>query len=182
MLRSTQLRSTTHGFSVVDSLFILVVAGIIALTGYSLLNHHTKKTTAPIHTASVVKTTSSASATNAYAILSPATVASKTAECSQQLTFDSNGDSGPITCPDGDLNLTEWNALAALEPSIFTLGPSPTVAQVQAALCADTNDSDSDANTSNSKIIEMTVYHIAQLYYGWSFTSDPTVVLSNGSC
>jgi hypothetical protein len=119
---------------------------------------------------------------NPFAVLSPASVASKTAECSQQVSYSSNGNSGPIQCSNGDLNVLEWNTLAALEPSVMTLGYGATAAQVQSALCKDASDSSSDANTSNSNIIEGTTYHIAALYYGWSFSSDPSAVLSNGTC
>src|SRR5665213_850368 len=100
-----------------------------------------------------------------YATLSPATVPSKTAECNQPITFAGNGNSGPVTCGNGDLNATEWNALAALEPTVMSLGYGPTASQVQTALCNDANASNSDANTKNSLIVEATVYQITALYY-----------------
>jgi hypothetical protein len=115
-------------------------------------------------------------------VLSPATVAPKIAECSQKLTYASNGDSSPIQCSNGDLNVLEWNALSALEPSVMTLGYNATESQVESALCSDAGDSDSDANTNASNIIETTTYQISALYYGWNFSSNPAAELSNGTC
>jgi hypothetical protein len=129
-------------------------------------------------------TTSTAAglSTNPYATLSPATVESKKAECSQAVTFASDGNSTPITCSNGDLNVTEWNALATLEPTVLSLGYNATVAQVQTALCNDVNLTRSDANTDNATVIEATVYQIAALYYGWNFTTNPTTVLGTSNC
>ena len=108
-------------------------------------------------------------------MLSPATVPSKTAECSQSVTYASNGVPGPVQCSNGELNSTEWNALAALEPSILKLGSNVNAGQVQSALC-------NDVATNISNPIELTVYQIARLYYGWNFSNNPSVVLTNGTC
>ncbi|HUC87569.1 MAG TPA: hypothetical protein VMR95_00265 [Candidatus Binatia bacterium] len=158
---------------------VAAVILVILLLAIHFVTHSGSPSNKPSLSASSTTTpTSSAPATNAtspYATLSPATVASKAAECNQTVAFSSNGDSGPVTCPNGDLNVDEWNVLAALEPSVFVLGYGASAAQVQAALCADVG-----ANVSNP--IEATVYQIAALYYGWNFTSNPSVVLTNGTC
>ena len=112
---------------------------------------------------------------SAYAVLSPATVPSKTVECAQSITYAGNGVPGPVQCSNGGLNSTDWNALAALEPSSLKLGYNANPSQVQTALCNDVS-----ANISNP--IELTVYQIASLYYGWSFSTNPSVVLTNGTC
>lgn len=110
-----------------------------------------------------------------YKILSPATVPPKVPECSQPISFSSNGNSGPVSCANGYLNTKEWHALVGLEPKIMTLGYGPTAAQVQSTLCADVH-----ANISNP--IEETAYRISSLYYGWHFSSDPSIVIQNGTC
>lgn len=126
---------------------------------------------------SISSSTSAVGSSNSpvYATLPPAAVPSKVAECSQQITFTSNGDSGPVQCGNGDLNITEWNSLSALEPSVMKLGYNATSVQVRSALCADVH-----ANISNP--LEETAYHISVLYYGWHFTIDPSIVIQNGTC
>jgi hypothetical protein len=133
------------------------------------------------NTASVSGRPSSAPS-NAYAALSPATVPSKAAECAQVLTFNSNGTSGPLTCAGGELNVTEWEALSALEPTVLTLGYGASAPQVQTALCNDVSVSQSDANTQNANLVEQNAYQMAALYYGWVFSANPSAVLTSGGC
>jgi len=155
----------------------IILGAILLVVHYS--NKSSSKTSA---TQSSTTVNQPGNSSNPYAVLAPATVPSKTAECSTPISFQTNGDSGPIQCANGDLNATEWNALAALEPSVLGLGYSPSENQVEADLCSDANASNSDANTKNSAIVEQTVYQIASLYYGWSFPSSPVVVLTSGRC
>jgi hypothetical protein len=157
---------------------------IMALISFSIFHHlhHNQNTTASNNSSRATTSSAAGLSTNQYATLSPATVPSKAAECSQQVTFSSNGNSGPVQCSNGDLNVTVWNALATLEPSVLSLGYSASVSQIETALCNDVKSSQSDANTNNSSVIEATVYQISALYYGWNFPTDPTIVLSNGSC
>jgi hypothetical protein len=177
-----KLHEETAGMTTLDIVIGVLVLIVISSIGLFVLQneHPTKKTAAS--TTAAQSGTSAGTAATPYAVLSPATVASKTAECSQQITYASNGNSGPVTCANDDLNVLEWNALAALEPTVMSLGYNATAAQVQSALCADAKDSSSDANTSNSNIIEATTYQISALYYGWHFSPDPSAVLSNGTC
>jgi hypothetical protein len=169
------------GFAGFAAVFAILVLFVVALAGYFVFHelHATPSTVSgPAKSTAPAPSTN----TNAYAVLSPATVPSKVPECSTPVTFQTNGNSGPVQCANGDLNATEWNALSALEPTVMSLGYSATAAQVQAALCSDANASNSDANTKNSFIVEGTVYQISALYYGWNFPSNPSAVLSNGSC
>jgi hypothetical protein len=179
MAMKHKLRSTTAGFVLYEAILALGILIIVGLTGYFILHglHATAKT-APTSTSKAATTPSA----NSYAVLSPATVPSKVPECAAPISFQSNGNSGPVQCSSGDLNATEWNALAALEPSVMSLGYSATSAQVQNALCADASASSSDANTKNSNVVETTVYQITALYYGWNFASNPSAVLTNGTC
>jgi hypothetical protein len=107
-------------------------------------------------------------------ILPPATVPPKVDECSQQLTFGADGNVGPITCTNSDLNVLAWQQMAAGNPLVMTLGPYATPSQVEEALCADLRNSTIPIATS--------AYRISALYYGWSFGIDPSSVLINGGC
>ncbi|HEY1645772.1 MAG TPA: hypothetical protein VGF75_05385 [Candidatus Saccharimonadales bacterium] len=164
------------GYTVIEATIVIVVAALVIFCGYLVFNHGSKKTptTSPPASQSQGSSTTS-STTSAYAVLAPATVPSKTAECSQAISYASNGVPGSIQCANGDLNATDWQALAALEPNVLSLGYGASESQVQSTLCSDV-----EANISNP--IEETVYQIATLYYGWNFPSNPSVVLSNGTC
>jgi hypothetical protein len=171
--------SSSAGFVVFGVILMLLVLLVIAVTGYFIFHdNHSHSPAASSTTSSQATSTPK----NSYATLSPATVPSKAPECSTPISFQGNGNSGPIQCPNGDLNVTEWNALSALEPTVMSLGYSASASQVQAALCKDATASASDANTTNSFIVEGTVYQITALYYGWSFPSNPSAILSSGSC
>ncbi len=164
---------TLAGFIVAIMIAGLIVFGI----------EQSIKSTAVPNTVNPNQTASSNPNTfNSYAILSPATVPSKVAECSTNISFATNGTSGPITCPNGDLNVSEWKALATVEPSVMTLGYTPSLSQVEAAICSDVRNTKSDSNTNNANLIEAVVYRISALYYGWTFSSDPTTVLNTPNC
>lgn len=160
------------GFGITELLIAVAILAIIVVGGLLVYKHDNKAPAGQSHT---VNTQTIPAANSAYAVLSPATVPSKTAECSLGITYGSNGVPGPVQCSNGDLNSTEWNALAALEPSVLILGYNVNASQVQTALCNDVA-----ANISNP--IELTVYQIAGLYYGWNFSTNPSVVLTNGTC
>jgi hypothetical protein len=157
--------STGLGVLLILSVIILVLVVYLVIGQPSKITYHNPATTA----------SSSTSSSNAYTVLPPATVPPKTPECTQTVTYDSSGASGPVTCSNGDLNSLEWNSLSALEPSVMKLGYSATSAQVQSALCADV-----EQNISNQ--IELISYQISSLYYGWNFSSNPSAVITNGTC
>jgi len=164
------------GFTISEILVAAVACLVVVIIGLTL-QHKLQATNAKAQNSTTHNSATSTGTRNSneYAILAPATVPPKSPECHQQLTFSSGGDSGPVTCANGDLNVTEWNSLDTLEPTALTLGYNATISQVQTALCADVH-----ANVSNA--IEETVYQIASLYYGWHFTGNPSSVLTNGTC
>ncbi|MGH7142047.1 MAG: hypothetical protein ACREF5_01045 [Candidatus Saccharimonadales bacterium] len=168
------------GFVVSDVLFGICIVVVLAVVG-SLLYVGLQSKTA---SAPGVKqpSPSNSSSAGSYAVLSPATVPSKTPECNLPITYSSDGNLGSLTCSGGELNVTAWEALAALEPQVMTLGYSATISQIQSALCADATDSNSDANTTSSSVIEGSTYQISALYYGWNFSPNPDVILNNGNC
>lgn len=160
---------------------IIVVAIILGLFGFFLYNNSKQKYLYNVSSQQSSSTAASSSSSPnqttsvSYTTLSPAQVPSKVAECSQTVTYSSNGNSGPVQCSNGDLNVQEWTALAALEPTVMKLGYSATSSQVQSALCNDVSE-----NISNP--IEETVYQISSLYYGWHFSSNPEADITNGTC
>jgi Tfp pilus assembly protein PilV len=170
------LNDNQTGFTLAEiivAVFLLIVLAI----GLHFVTHrgHPANNTSKVGNSTTTSTSSAVSNSRLYSTLSPANVPPKAPECHQQLTFSSNGDPAPLTCNEGEINVLAWNALAALEPSVFNLGYNATAAQVQASLCADVK-----ANISNP--IEESSYQIAALYYGWSLTPNPSIVLTNGTC
>lgn len=157
--------------------FILGVLALLVLIAISYLmytNYHASKEN--LSNANTANTTSpSPSSSNPYVVLSPATVAPKVAECSDALTYYTNGTSGPIQCSNGDLNAQEWDALSALELKVMTLGYGASESQVESTIC-------SDLNTNAGTLIEQSAYQISALYYGWAYGSAPTAVIGNGTC
>lgn len=162
-------------------LIVLVVA--VGVGGFAI--GRATKTSAPrtnavqatTTTAATPATTVSTSTTTPAnrAILPPATTQPVVAECSQQLEYGADGSYGPLTCVNGtDLNALAWNAAASGSPLIMSLGPDATPSQVDAALCSDIGHS--------TIPIETGAYHLAAMYFGWSFAYDPSSTLANGSC
>ena len=183
MLKTDKMQTEATGLVTTDKLFILLGFMIVVLISYIALHSVLQAgQTASSSTTAAQSASSKSTNSNEYATLSPATVPPKIAECSQEISFDTAGDPGPIQCANGDLNVQAWDSLATLEPTVFSLGYSATAAQVQSALCTDVDATLSDANTKNSSVVEATVYQIAALYYGWSFSINPSAVLTNGTC
>ena len=174
--RNTMLTGR-HLLTAFASVILIILVVAVIRTGDS-------KTTSSVssNNSAAAKANTTASKTNPYAVLAPATVASKTAECTEAITYNSNGTSGPVACSNGDLNVTEWNALSALEPKVMSLSYGSTLTQVQSALCSDASDSASDESTTDSNLIESITYQISAMYYGWNYSPSPTSVLSNSSC
>ncbi|MHB8571744.1 MAG: hypothetical protein ACYDAY_02145 [Candidatus Dormibacteria bacterium] len=111
------------------------------------------------------------SATSARIVLAPATTAPAVDECDQQLAYAADGNVSPLACSDGRLNVRAWRALAQDNPSVMTLGPYATPAQVHAAACMDVQRS--------TIPIEQSVVDIATIYYGWQFGTRPGSDLSS---
>jgi len=112
-------------------------------------------------------------------ILKPALVPSRVAFCSSPLSYSSSGDPSPVQCSNGALNVLAWQSLSALEPKVMTLGYSPTVSQLDQALCLDANDADVDSSANIAEPIEASIYQISALYYGWNFNVNIPNVLAN---
>jgi len=170
----------SRGFALLEAFPLIVFIVLVILAAYFIFIHSSSASNAA--NASGSSTNTSSTTNNPYAVLSPATVAPKTAECSEPIVYGADGSPSPIQCPNGELNSTAWNALSALEPSVMSLGYNATEAQVQAAICSDANAADEDSSASTSSAIETAIYQISKLYYNWSFSSDPSAVLANGTC
>lgn len=168
-------RTPATGPLIIASLSFIVVV-VIGYFIYSSLNSHSSKTTqlqpATSNTNSKINTT--------YAILKPATVPSKVAECSANLTYASDGNPSPLQCPNGDLNVLAWNSLSALEPKVMKLGYNPSQTQVENAICKDGNAADVDSAPTILAPIETSIYQISSLYYGWHFSINPAQLLASG--
>lgn len=178
-------RKVGGGIAVIAALSIAGCGGTATSTRHSRSTlGATGVTTAPSLTISVAPTTPPAPSTTVDSTprttagtlrqrLPPATVAPEVNECVQQLIFEAYGTAGPLTCANGDLNTVAWDYYAKNSPLVLTLGSYATPSEVERALC-------SDLPTSTIPI-ETDIYHLAALYYGWSFAINPTTVLM-GSC
>jgi len=164
-----------NGGGAVEGIIASLIILFIAVVGFAVYKHDDMSGAISPPKTTTSKTVAASTRQSQNNILTPAPVASKVALCAQTISYSADGVPGPIQCTNGDLNSSTWKALAALEPKVLALGYSPTAAQVQANLCSDVA-----ANISNP--IELAVYQISSLYYGWSFSSNPSAVLSNGSC
>lgn len=151
----------------------------VVIVGYLIYASLNTKTT-NVATPQDYKTSTSKTDNTTYAILKPASVPSKLAECSATLSYDSNGNPSPIQCSNGALNIQAWNALAALEPTVMKLGYSPTQKQVQNGICLDGNAANQDSTAAISAPLETSVYQLSSLYYGWHFSINPTQLLTSG--
>ncbi|HUD07283.1 MAG TPA: hypothetical protein VMR34_05340 [Candidatus Saccharimonadales bacterium] len=168
------------GLTIMQMSILLSIFVVFVFVAYLLFHSSDQSIVANTSASSTNTATTSASSdatttSNPYAVLPPATVPSKAAECSQQITYSSNGVPGPTKCSNGGLNTLVWGSFAALEPEVMSLGYDATASQVETALCSDVH-----ANISNP--IEEATYQITSLYYNWSFTTDPSTVINNGTC
>lgn len=160
-----------NGYTALEALIVIVVVIVLAIFSYFWLTRSPRPTKTP----TISSTASSQMVSGVYTALPPATVPSRVAECKQTVSYAANGVPSPIQCPNGDLNANTWQSLAALEPKVLSLGYNASYSLVQSTLCSDVK-----ANISNA--IEMTVYQIAALYYGWNFNPSPANILNAASC
>lgn len=172
--------ASEKGSAVAPLIVALVSFVAVVMIGYLVLVHVKSSTGAVSNITPAHKTTSSQQSVNAYAVLAPATVPPKVAECSQTLSYASNGDPSPVTCANGELNVLDWQAMAALEPTVMKLGYSPSEAQVKAAICTDGNVADQDSTAAISAPLEANAYNAAAIYYGWNFQINPITLLESG--
>lgn len=145
----------------------MAIAGMLGLGSLAAGCGGTQTITS-FRTLTVVQThTVTASQTSTTAVgtaLSPATVAPKAPECSQQLQVGADGNAGPLTCSHGALNILAWAYFAKNDPLVMIIGPNAVPNQVLQAMC-------SDLRTSTIPI-ELSAYELASRYYGWRFGID----------
>jgi hypothetical protein len=107
------------------------------------------------------------------AILPPATVPPVSDECTEQVTYDADGNASPLTCPGGGVNTVAWQWYASAHTStlqtseLLKLGLYATPSQVYQAICYDYT------NVFKTKPMTESAGEIAQSYYGWRFGVNP---------
>jgi hypothetical protein len=109
-------------------------------------------------------------------ILAPANVSPRVGLCSQQLLIGADGNAGPISCSNGDLDQLAWQYLAKDDLNVMALGSDALPDQVLRAMCSDVQSGGS------TRVIEVTAYDISALYYGWKFGVNPSQEFLAGDC
>ncbi|MDA8185195.1 MAG: ATP-binding cassette domain-containing protein [Actinomycetota bacterium] len=109
-----------------------------------------------------------------FQVLPPATVPPVSAECVEQLTYFADGNIGPLTCPNGGVNVVAWRSLELDDP-IFTLGRFANPEQVLATTCQYMNDNETLPIATSAE-------EIAAAYYGWKFSVNPINSIVFGGC
>jgi hypothetical protein len=170
------MKKTRNIYSIIVILISLLIIIFLVVFIIFLLTDKTAKNT------NTSSTSSSSVPQTTYSVLPPATLPAKVPECSSPITTEANGSVTPLQCPNGALNETAWSSLSAIEPKVMTLGYSPTLDQVTAALCSDVTAANADSTTKISVPIEQDIYQISALYYGWDFSNDPSQVLTDNGC
>ena len=97
-------------------------------------------------------------------VLAPASVPPVVDECDHSLQIGADGNISPLTC-DGKLNVRAWQHLARENLLVLSLGADVLPSQVLQAMCSDL--------PNTTKPIEVSVYDMAKLYYGWRFGLNP---------
>jgi hypothetical protein len=124
------------------------------------------------------------SAAGANTVLRPATVPPVSAECTQPLTHDADGNVQPLLCPSGGVNTAAWQVYASGSvgngPVIWSrtlgLGPGATSTQVWQAMCTDY------ADMYGTKPLTESAETLAAAYYGWHFSTDPATEFTTRGC
>jgi hypothetical protein len=106
-------------------------------------------------------------------VLPPARGLPVVALCSQPLTTDRDGNTGPILCTDGGLNVMAWKFFAPSGPRVLSVGPAASPTAVDTAIRRDCKVSHTPA------LRERSAYELAAAYYGWYFNTDPTDYLNS---
>ncbi len=103
-------------------------------------------------------------------VLPPATDPPNVDLCSKPVVTTSDGNVRPLQCSNGALNVQAWTYYSTISASILGLGLNPSPAQAPSAMCDDIH------HNGASRAQEPNGYRLARLYYGWTFTLDPTTV------
>ena len=106
-------------------------------------------------------------------VLPPARGLPVVALCSQQLTTDQSGNTGPVLCTDGGLNVMAWKFFAPSSPRVLSAGPAASVTAVDTAIRRDCMVGHTSA------LRERSAYELAAGYYGWNFNTDPSDYLNS---
>lgn len=155
-----KLKNNQKGFSALEGLLIVIILVIIGTVGWIIYkNNH--------------KTVSVAPKTSLYAILAPATVASKSPECYDNTPNGSGPgpstqDNYPETCRNGDLNVDAWNQVKSQDggsPVMMKLGYDASAKQICQAYL----------DNFVTGAIQGELYDLSAKYYGWHFATDPTL-------
>jgi hypothetical protein len=108
--------------------------------------------------------------TPGLAILAPATMPPVSAECTEQVTYDADGNVSPLTCTNAGVNTIAWHAYAYGQSGttpdgseLLKLGQYASPTQVYQAMCYDY------ANVYKTKSVTESAEVIAAAYYGWQF-------------
>jgi hypothetical protein len=109
-------------------------------------------------------------------ILAPANVPPRVGLCRQQLIIGADGNAGPISCSNGELNQLAWEYFAKLNLDVMALGSDALPDQVLRAMCSDVQSGGS------TRVIEVSAYNISALYYGWKFGVSPSQEFLAGDC
>jgi hypothetical protein len=104
------------------------------------------------------------------AVLAPAAVQPVSAECTERVTYEADGNVTPLTCPNGGVNTIAWHVYAYGQSGttpdssqLLSLGRYASPARVYQAMCYD------DVNVYKTGALTERAEEIAQAYYGWQF-------------
>ena len=86
--------------------------------------------------------------------------------CSVAITTTADGNSTPLLCQSGAVNVQAWGYYASVSASILSLGLNPTEGQAQSAIC------DDEKHHRATKAEEASGFKLAATYYAWTFTID----------
>jgi hypothetical protein len=103
-------------------------------------------------------------------ILLPATTKPVVEECVANVSY-TNAGLGPLTCPNGELNVNAWNDIADEgQPylGVLLLGPRVTAREVETAMCRDVH-----RFTWVTAQMELEAERLGVLYHGWHFLTNP---------
>jgi hypothetical protein len=108
-------------------------------------------------------------------VLPPATVLPVVPLCGTPIQLYQDGNAGPLVCADGGIVVAAWTYFGPIDPNTLSVGPSPTVTTVEAAMCADL------VLHATNPMVEID-YKLAAAYYGWHLSFDLLGFLMYGTC
>lgn len=100
----------------------------------------------------------------------PAKVPPQVGLCTEQLSYDPDGNVAPLFCSSGEINTLAWAYMAQEQLRVMSLGPRAGAADVRAAVIQ-------DLTARESAAAECSAAQLAAAYYGWNFHIKPTLGL-----